>query len=86
MNSTKYAFSDKRKGEIVLDLKSNQDVEFELIYSDNGVGIPDEVDWRNSKSLGLKLVRTLVEKQLKGSIEMDSNNGTKFIIKFKTET
>jgi len=37
-------------------------------------------------SLGLKLVRTLVENQLDGSLDMENKSGTKFTIKFNIET
>ena len=53
---------------------------------DGGIGIPDGHDWKKSNILGLKLVRTIVEKQPDGSIDMESNNGTKFIIKFNIES
>ena len=56
--------------------------ELKLVVMDDGVGIPEEVDWKNSNTLGLKLVRTLVENQLDGSINMESKKGTKFTIKF----
>ena len=84
-NSLKYAFPEERKGEINLEMKKLPDA-LELTIMDNGIGIPGEVDWKNSNTLGLKLVRTLVENQLDGSIDMDSNNGTKFTIKFNIET
>ena len=83
-NSLKYAFPDEREGEINVSLKK-QDKELELTVMDDGIGMPDDFDWKNTKSLGLKLVRTLVENQLDGSIEMESNNGTKFTIKFKID-
>ncbi len=44
------------------------------------------VDWKNANTLGLKLVRTLVEDQLDGSIDLDTTNGTKFTIKFNIES
>ena len=84
-NSLKYAFPDEKEGEINVSMKK-QDKEIELIVMDDGVGIPEELDWKNSKSLGLKLVRTLVENQLDGSIDLDNTNGTKFTIKFNIET
>jgi len=84
-NSLKYAFPDEREGEISVSIKK-LDKELELTVMDNGVGIPDGLDWKNSNTLGLKLVRTLVENQLDGSIDMESKNGTKFIIKFNIET
>jgi PAS domain S-box-containing protein len=83
-NSLKYAFPDERKGEINVNMKK-QDQKLQLTVIDDGVGIPDDLDWKNSKSLGLKLVRTLVENQLDGSIDMENKNGTKFIIKFNIE-
>ncbi len=84
-NSLKYAFPNEREGEISVSLKK-QGRELELTVKDNGVGMPNKMDWRNSSTLGLKLVRTLVENQLDGSIEMESNNGSKFTIKFNIET
>jgi len=83
-NSLKYAFSDDRKGKITVNIKK-QDKELELTVMDDGIGMPEDVDWKNSSTLGLKLVRTLVENQLDGSIDMESNNGTKFTIKFNIE-
>jgi PAS domain S-box-containing protein len=84
-NSLKYAFPKDRKGEITINMKK-LDKELELTVKDNGVGMPEDFDWKNAKSLGLKLVRTLVENQLKGSIDIESKNGTKFTIKFNIET
>lgn len=80
-NSFKYAFPDKKQGFIFISLKQkNNDVT--LIIKDNGVGLPNEVDFRNTESLGLQLVVTLVE-QIGGVIKLDSTSGTKFEITFK---
>lgn len=54
---------------------------FVLTVIDNGKGIPEEIDFRNSDSLGLQLVIILVE-QIDGCIELDRTKGTKFIILF----
>lgn len=62
------------------DLKSEI---FELAVSDNGIGIPKDLDIRKTESLGLRLITNLAEKQLQGKVELDRNNGTKFQIKFK---
>lgn len=48
----------------------------------SGIGIPEDLDYNNSHSLGLQLVTTLV-KQIHGNIEFDRGNGTKFVIAFK---
>jgi len=80
-NAIKYAFPEDRKGEIVIDIKKDKNDIF-LIVRDNGVGIPAEFDWRNAKSLGLRLVISLVE-QLQGTIELDQTTGTTFTIVIK---
>ena len=85
-NSLKYAFSDDREGVIVLKLKSNSEKGVELSVSDNGVGIPEGFNLQDADSLGLKLAKMLAENQLGGSIYMESNNGTKFTIKFNLDS
>jgi two-component sensor histidine kinase len=52
-----------------------------LTISDNGVGIPEDLDIENLGSLGIKLVTTLVD-QLYGELELKRNNGTKFTMRF----
>jgi len=37
---------------------------------DNGVGLPENFDWDQSSNLGLQIVKTLTENELKGSIEL----------------
>jgi two-component sensor histidine kinase len=51
------------------------------MVSDNGVGFPEDLDFRDTGSLGLQLVNTLVE-QLEGTIELDRSGGTEFEITF----
>lgn len=82
-NSLKYAFPGDRKGEIKVSLHLIDENTFELIVSDNGVGIPSDMDFRKTESLGLHLVTILVENQLKGKIDLDRSKGTEFNIKFQ---
>jgi len=84
-NSLKYAFPDGRKGEINIYLGIAGEQEFELIISDNGVGIPEGIDLEKTDTLGLHLVKILAENQLCGEIFLDRKNGTGFKIKFKGE-
>ena len=53
-----------------------------LIYSDNGRGIPEHIDFSKSDTLGLQIVNMLAL-QLKGSVKLDRNDWTKFTIKFE---
>ena len=80
-NSIKYAFPEARKGIIDIKFQLDTDDNFILEVSDNGVGFPDDIDFENTKSLGMRLVSSLVD-QLDGTIELDNSSGTRFIIKF----
>jgi len=82
-NSFKYAFIDKSYGTISIHFKHIKEDEFQLIVSDDGIGIPDEIDITKTKSLGMKILHKLVQ-QIDGELQHDFSNGTKFIIIFKT--
>ena len=81
-NSLKHAFPERKAGEITITLQC-RNKHFELIIGDNGIGFPEDIDFRNIKSsLGLKLVNSLIN-QLDGTIELDKSQGTHYTIKFK---
>ncbi|MBZ2165877.1 histidine kinase dimerization/phosphoacceptor domain -containing protein [Methanobacterium spitsbergense] len=80
-NSLKYAFPNQKNGEIKIELHSNNEDQFKLTVSDNGVGIPEEIDPEKAETFGMQLIKYLT-KQLKGTIELDNNNGTKYQLKF----
>jgi len=82
-NALKYAFPKGKKGSIVLSLTHVKDV-VRMELSDNGVGLPKNIDYRNTESLGLQLVMSLVD-QINGKIELDNRHGTKYIITFKNQ-
>jgi two-component sensor histidine kinase len=50
-----------------------------LIVRDNGVGLPDEINFKESGTMGFQLVNTLVN-QLKGSVILSRDKGTTFQI------
>ncbi|MGQ0793370.1 MAG: sensor histidine kinase [Deltaproteobacteria bacterium] len=82
-NSLKHAFPKGRKGSITVEFSAASGDLCTLIVRDDGVGLPDGFDVKDSSSLGLKLVRTLALNQLKGSIDVNRNNGTEFKIIFR---
>ena len=53
-----------------------------MTIRDNGIGLPENLDWRNTDSLGLSLVYDLVTEQLEGNITLERNHGTGFKIQF----
>jgi len=75
-NSLKYAFPEGRTGEIAISVTKEEHT-LTIIFRDTGVGIPAELDWQNTQSLGLRLVNTLVD-QMTGTIELDRSTGTQF--------
>ncbi|MDO8872229.1 MAG: PAS domain S-box protein [Methanoregula sp.] len=80
-NSLKFAFPDGGRGEISLAIQRENAI-LTIMYKDNGIGIPADLDWRNAKSLGLRLVIALVG-QLDGTIELDRTMRTTFTIVVK---
>jgi PAS domain S-box-containing protein len=89
-NSFKYAFLGRDNGEILVTLCKNEsginyiensNTAYVLSVSDNGIGIPEDLDIGNLNSLGLQLVTTLVD-QIDGELELRRDNGTKFTIRF----
>jgi PAS domain S-box-containing protein len=84
INCLKHAFVVKGSGKIKISLHrdKNEVGSFILIVSDNGVGLPEDMDIENPQKLGLQLVVSLTN-QLDGNITLNKDEGTKFVIKFK---
>jgi two-component sensor histidine kinase len=80
-NSLKYAFPDGREGEVCIVLQDAPGGQIQLLVCDNGVGLPQDVNIWNTRSLGLRLVRTLAA-QLDASIEVPSERGTEVRLVF----
>ncbi len=82
-NALRHAFPDGRQGIIEVRMQSDSSGGILLIVSDNGAGFPEYIDFRNTKSLGMQLVTSLVS-QLDGTIELGKSEGTAFTINFHT--
>lgn len=85
-NALKYAFPEDSTGEICITFAANPSHDcardsFILVISDNGIGIPEEIDFQSTKSLGLQLVCALTY-QLQGVIQLNRTSGTTFEIAF----
>jgi two-component sensor histidine kinase len=83
-NALKYAFPGGRKGDIRIEMQQVENG-VRLIFEDNGIGFPGDVDFHATQTFGLKLVQMLV-KQLDGSIEQFLDSGTRYVIMFKPLT
>ena len=62
------------QGVVDVEMRNDGDV-VEVVVSDNGRGLPPDFSIETTTSLGLSIVKRLVETQLGGSIEMESPSG-----------
>lgn len=83
-NSLKYAFPNGQTGKIFINLAFDDfEKEYWLSVRDTGIGIPENFDFKNANTFGLKLVTTLAG-QMGGTIELVSAGGCEFRITFKS--
>ncbi|MGD2092423.1 MAG: two-component regulator propeller domain-containing protein [Candidatus Aminicenantes bacterium] len=80
-NAFKHAFPPGKEGEIRISLYSPSKGTAVLRVSDNGVGLPRDMEVSQNQSLGLQLV-TLLTQQVKGTLEMEGSSGTTVTITF----
>jgi two-component sensor histidine kinase len=80
-NALKHAFPAGRAGNISVALRPDGPGRTLLAVSDDGVGLPAELDITRSDSLGLRLVGDLAE-QLHGSVRMARDGGTTISVSF----
>ncbi|MBN2734862.1 MAG: PAS domain S-box protein [Methanomicrobiaceae archaeon] len=78
-NSIKYAFAGRKEGRIRIEMDCTND-SVSLLVEDDGVGIPPDFSLYENESLGLTLVRNIVEMQLEGTINLERDGGTRWII------
>lgn len=79
-NSLKYGFPNQSQGNIYIHIEQKTRPHLQVQIGDTGQGFPDSINYRTSKSLGLKLIRQLT-RQLKGTVEKDrSKKGTHYIL------
>ena len=84
-NAFKHAFRGREHGTIEISaIQENRRIR--IAIRDDGVGIPATFDISQARSLGLKLIRTLIQHQLHGSITINRENGTEMIVEFPVIT
>lgn len=83
-NSLKYAFIGKREGVIKIHITHIVNNKYVMIIGDNGIGMDNDFDFEESKSLGTQLIQIFTE-QLNGCIERTDEEGTVFKITFEKQ-
>jgi two-component sensor histidine kinase len=81
-NSLKHAFPDQAHGDIRVSLQRlGTDGQVRLCISDNGQGMPDDLEQRCERTLGLRLVRDLAS-QMHGKLATSYLSNTEFVVIF----
>lgn len=81
-NALAHAFPNGRNDRIDIRMRSDSERRILLSVSDNGIGFPEDIDFRSAGSLGMQLVNSLAI-QLGGLISLDRSTGTSFTIEFR---
>jgi len=81
-NSFKHGFKDMDAGEIRIDMDHDENNKLILKISDNGKGLPKDLNISELDSLGLRLVNNLTI-QLNGNVEFFNRNGTTVKLTFE---
>ncbi|MFC1736351.1 PAS domain S-box protein [Candidatus Hydrogenedentota bacterium] len=85
-NAFKHAFPPGKSGKVSVSLSDLNEEEIELVVQDDGIGLPAEITVLDSPSLGLELAAATVMQELGGSIDVERDGGTRFVIRFKCKS
>ncbi|UCG38514.1 MAG: PAS domain-containing protein [bacterium] len=80
-NALKHAFPGERGGSVRVGFHSVGENNYVLEVADDGIGLPEDMDLWNTKSLGMQLVTVIIE-QLGGDLDVSREGGTSFRIRF----
>jgi PAS domain S-box-containing protein len=83
-NALKYAFPAGRSGDLHVSFLKISRERCALTVTDNGVGLPADIDVKNPKTLGLQLVNMLVN-QLHGTLDVVTDGGTTVMVTFAAD-
>jgi len=84
-NILKHAFPNRNKGRIYIIFRPLDKAKLELVIGDDGIGLSRDINISEPGSLGLRIVRLLVD-QMQGKLEIFTEKGTVFRIIFPRES
>ena len=79
-NAIKYAFPDRRQGTVRISLAEDEAGRKRLRISDNGIGLPSDVDIAGTTTLGMRLIADLIEDHLEGSWQVERRRGVTWTV------
>ncbi|HET7838784.1 MAG TPA: PAS domain S-box protein [Rectinemataceae bacterium] len=84
-NALEHAFSDRETGEIRIAVSRAGSGMIELVVADDGTN-PNRAEASTDRTrLGLRLVDSIIEEQLRGSISADHRSGSSYLIRFSDD-
>lgn len=81
-NSVRHGFAGRSEGRVSIVLQELGSDTVVIEVKDDGVGLPEDFTLENNAGVGLKVVRGIVEDELGGSLELESNKGATIRAKF----
>jgi two-component sensor histidine kinase len=83
-NAAKHAFPGRSAGTVKIGLNRSVDGDFIFSVQDNGVGLSQSFDWRQSSSAGFTLISMMAD-QLKASLQIHGTNGLALAFRFRPD-
>ena len=83
-NAVEHAFDQVSRGTITIQLSEKDNI-VEIYIVDEGQGLPAGFNIDEAESLGLQIVRTLVQDDLEGEFQLRNGKGTKALIRFSRQ-
>ncbi|MCP4165014.1 MAG: hypothetical protein GY759_03855 [Chloroflexi bacterium] len=83
LNAVEHGFEGQAQGKVLVYLRDQMEGVY-LEVADNGQGLPDDFSMDSGTHLGLDIVRTLVQDDLKGTFELipQAKSGTRAVVNF----
>ncbi|WP_084607348.1 7TM diverse intracellular signaling domain-containing protein [Sulfurospirillum arcachonense] len=79
-NSLKHAFKDEQKDKTILVSMSKDEKKIVLVVKDNGIGFDGET--KETDSLGIKIIHSIISKDKKSHYMYEKDKGTKFTLEY----
>jgi two-component sensor histidine kinase len=86
LNALEHGYERQDGGTVTVKLKDDGEL-ITIAVDDDGLGLPEEFDLAQTSSLGLHIVRTLAQDDLRGNFELNSRDkGVSAIVTFPKQT